>query len=79
MTPDNAAFTLTLSTHPPAQARLDQIELAMSNRLDALSGRPAITLAQRMDMLALADRPVPVATPAPAPSNTRAAPVKKKK
>ena len=79
VTPDNAAFTLTLSTHPPAQARLDQIELAMSNRLDALSGRPAITLAQRMDMLALADRPVPVATPAPAPSNTRAAPVKKKK
>jgi predicted Zn-dependent protease len=33
-TPDNPVFTLSLSTHPAPQARLDQIELAMGNRLD---------------------------------------------
>ncbi len=45
---DNAAFTLTLSTHPPAQARLDMLEAAMGKRLDALTGRPPVTLAQRL-------------------------------
>ncbi len=45
---DNSAFTLTVSTHPPAQLRLDQLEAAMGKRLDALSGKPSITLAQRM-------------------------------
>ncbi len=48
VTPDNAAFTLTMSTHPPAQARMDQIEAAMGNRLDAFSGKPAVSLAQRL-------------------------------
>ena len=47
-TPDNALFTLTLSTHPPAQQRLDQLEQSMGNRLDALSGKPSVSVAQRV-------------------------------
>jgi beta-barrel assembly-enhancing protease len=45
---DNGDFTLTLSTHPPAQLRLDQLEAAMGQRLDAFSGRRAVPLAQRL-------------------------------
>jgi predicted Zn-dependent protease len=45
---DNSAFLLTMSTHPPAQQRLDQLEAAMGKRLDTLSGRPSVTLAQRL-------------------------------
>lgn len=52
-TPDNPAFSLSLSTHPPAQLRLDQLALAMGERLDGLTGNPAITVAQRMEQLAL--------------------------
>lgn len=44
----DAAFTLTMSTHPPAQTRLDQLEAAMGNRLDAFSNRPTVALAQRI-------------------------------
>lgn len=51
-TPDNPVFSLSLSTHPPAQLRIDQIALAMGDRLDALSGKPAITVAQRLEQLA---------------------------
>jgi predicted Zn-dependent protease len=40
-TPDNPVFTLSLSTHPAPQARLDQIELAMGNRLDGWTGKAA--------------------------------------
>ncbi|MDF1483617.1 M48 family metallopeptidase [Ramlibacter sp. H39-3-26] len=47
-TPDNPMFTLTLSTHPPAQARLDQLEQAMGQRLDPYTGKPAVTVAQRL-------------------------------
>lgn len=68
-TPDNPVFSLSLSTHPPAQLRIDQMALAMGNRLDALSGRPAITLAQRMEILAGRQRDanaVPAATTSPA-------------
>ena len=46
--PDNPLFTLTLSTHPPAQQRLEQLEAAMGNRLDALSGKPSVPIAQRL-------------------------------
>jgi predicted Zn-dependent protease len=49
--PDNPVFSLSLSTHPPAQLRIDQMALAMGDRLDALSGQSAITLAQRMEQL----------------------------
>ncbi|MCJ0765230.1 M48 family metalloprotease [Variovorax terrae] len=72
-TPDNPLFALSLSTHPPTQLRLDQIELAMGHRLDALSGKPAVTVAQRMEVLAAASRP---AAPAAAPA--RSQPAKKK-
>lgn len=67
--PDNPVFSLSLSTHPPAQMRIDQMALAMGTQLDALSGRPAVTLAQRMEQLAArqGDRPAAVATPASTP------------
>ena len=45
---DDPLFTLTLSTHPPAQQRLEQLELAMGSRLDALSGKPSVPIAQRL-------------------------------
>lgn len=47
-TPDNPLFTLSLSTHPAAQVRLDQLEMAMGQRLDGLAGKPSVTIAQRM-------------------------------
>ena len=50
--PDDAFFALSLSTHPPAQLRLNQLELAMGNRLDAYSGKTTVTIAQRMQNMA---------------------------
>lgn len=74
-TPDNPMFALSLSTHPPAQQRLDLLEQAMGNRLDSLSGQPVITVAQRMERLAA----VPTASTAETPAATsgRRVPVKK--
>lgn len=46
--PDNPLFTLTLGTHPPAQQRLEQLELAMGSRLDAYSGKPPVAIARRL-------------------------------
>ena len=46
--PDNPMFTLEMSTHPAAQLRLDQLELAMGQRLDGFVGKPAVPLAQRL-------------------------------
>lgn len=46
--PENQLFTLTLSTHPPAQQRLDLLEQAMGNRLDAFSGKPSVPVASRL-------------------------------
>jgi predicted Zn-dependent protease len=46
--PDNPLFTLTLSTHPPAQQRLEQLEAAIGSRLDSLSGKPSVGIAQRL-------------------------------
>ena len=45
---DNPVFTLALSTHPATQLRIDQLELAMGDRLDAFSGKPSLTIAQRL-------------------------------
>jgi beta-barrel assembly-enhancing protease len=45
---DNPLFTLTLSTHPPAQQRLDRLEVAMASRFDALAPAPAVPIAQRL-------------------------------
>ena len=73
-TPDNPTFTLALSTHPATQSRLDQLEQAMGTRLDSYSGAPAVSVSQRMETLAAAARPQPVAAPAPV---TRAAPAPK--
>ncbi|MGH6636977.1 MAG: M48 family metalloprotease [Polaromonas sp.] len=63
--PDDALFALSLSTHPPAQLRLNQLEQAMGSRLDAYAGQPAITVAQRMDRLAVANRRPSAQAPAP--------------
>ena len=46
--PDNPLFTLTLSTHPPAQRRLEQLETAMGSRLDAYSGKPSVAISRRL-------------------------------
>jgi predicted Zn-dependent protease len=46
--PDNPMFTLQMSTHPAAQTRLDQLELAMGQRLDGFVGKPPVPLAQRL-------------------------------
>jgi beta-barrel assembly-enhancing protease len=46
--PDNPVFTLALSTHPATQLRIDQLELAMGDRLDGFSGKPSLTIAQRL-------------------------------
>lgn len=67
-TPDNPVFSLSLSTHPPAQLRIDQMELAMGNRLDALSGKPAISVPQRLGLLASAQTPSAPATATNAPA-----------
>ncbi len=80
--PADPLFALSLSTHPPSQVRLDQVELAMGNRLDAYTGKPSITIAQRMDrIMAAAQRtsapsPVTQAKPAAAPA-ARKPPAKK--
>ncbi|MFC6284645.1 MULTISPECIES: M48 family metalloprotease [Polaromonas] len=71
--PDDALFALSLSTHPPAQLRLNQLELAMGNRLDEYAGQPAITVAQRMSSLAAVNR----RSAAQAPTQ-KAPPAKKK-
>lgn len=74
-TPDNPLFALSLSTHPPAQQRLDLLEQAMGNRLDSFAGQPPVTIAQRMESLAARRSANAGAAPAgPAP---RRAPTKK--
>lgn len=47
-TPDDPLFALSLSTHPPAQQRLDRIEVAMGDRLDGFAGKPPVPLALRL-------------------------------
>ncbi len=46
--PDDPLFALSLSTHPPAQQRLDQLAQAMGERLAPLGGKPSVPLAQRL-------------------------------
>lgn len=76
-TPDNPLFALSLSTHPPAQQRLDLLEQAMGNRLDGFTGQPAITVAQRMERLAATPTASRTDTPAGAAPAGRRVPVKK--
>ncbi|RYX94630.1 MAG: peptidase M48 [Comamonadaceae bacterium] len=47
-TPDDAAFALSLSTHPPAQTRLALLEDSMGTRLDAFAGQAPVTVARRV-------------------------------
>lgn len=46
--PDDPLFALSLSTHPPAQQRLDALATAMGNRLDAFTAKPAVKIDQRV-------------------------------
>ena len=46
--PDNPLFSLSLSTHPPAQQRLELLEQSMGHRLDALAGKPSVRIEQRL-------------------------------
>jgi predicted Zn-dependent protease len=46
--PDNPLFALSLSTHPPAQQRLELLEQAMGHKLDALGGKPSVRIEQRL-------------------------------
>lgn len=50
-TPNDPIFALSLSTHPAPQVRLDQLELAMGQRLDPFAGKPPVGLAQRVVQL----------------------------
>lgn len=61
VTPDNPMFTLTMSTHPAAQARLDYLEQSMGRQFDGLGGSRAL-IAQRLG----GGSSAPAAAPAPA-------------
>jgi len=50
-TADNPLFTLQMSTHPAAQIRMDQLELAMGQRLDRFADTPAMPLTRRLAKL----------------------------
>lgn len=71
-TPDNPMFTLALATHPPAQARLEQLELAMGKNLDGFTGSTPVTVAQRMS-----PKTAPAAAATTAPSAPPEAPARK--
>ena len=46
---EDPMFALSLSTHPPVQVRLDQLEMAMGQRLDGfVSTKAPITVSQRL-------------------------------
>lgn len=64
VTPDNPMFTLTMSTHPAAQARLDYLEQSMGRQLDGLGGSRA-TIAQRLGGGSAPAAPAPANRPAP--------------
>ncbi|GAA4427783.1 hypothetical protein GCM10023090_25580 [Acidovorax lacteus] len=79
---DNPAFALALSTHPPAQARLDYLEAAMGRSFDTLAPVAPVTVAQRLSGKPAAEPALaaPQAAPAPAAAPARkAAPPPKKK
>lgn len=65
VTPDNPMFTLTMSTHPAAQARLDYLEQSMGRQLDGLGGSRA-TIAQRLGGGNAPTAPAPANRPTPA-------------
>lgn len=72
VTPDNPSFTLTMSTHPAAQARLDYLEQSMGRQWDGLGGSRA-SIAQR-----LGGGSAPAAAPgAPTPPPARTLPARK--
>jgi predicted Zn-dependent protease len=46
--PDNPFFALSVSTHPPAQVRLDYLEWSMSHGLNKLASKPPALIEQRL-------------------------------
>lgn len=77
VTPDNPMFTLTMSTHPAAQARLDYLEQSMGRQLDGLGGSRTL-IAQRLGSGTPAANPAPAATPGAAPAPSPRPALKKK-
>lgn len=71
---DNPAFALALSTHPPAQARLDYLEAAMGRKFDGLAPAVPVTVAQRLSGKPAAE---PEAAPAASPTTPGTAPARK--
>ena len=67
-TPDNPMFTLALATHPPAQARLEQLEQAMGKTLEGFPGAPTVTVSQRVQSRSAPEAAPPAAAPARAPT-----------
>ena len=65
VTPDNPLFTLQMSTHPAAQARMEYLEQSMGRQLDGMGGSRA-TLAERLAAPAPRPAAAPPARPAPA-------------
>lgn len=76
--PDNPLFALSLSTHPPAQTRLEQLELAMGKQLDVFAGAAPMTLAQRMAPPPVAPVAMPPSASPTKPAGGRKPPPKKK-
>ncbi len=77
---DNPLFTLALATHPPAQTRLDQLELAMGKNLDGFTGAAPVTLVQRLSTRAPAEAAAaPAAKPPAAPARKPPPPKKNEK
>jgi predicted Zn-dependent protease len=65
--PDSPQYLLALSTHPATGQRLEQMALAMGNRLDAFAGAPPITVAQRVNTATLGLVPAVKAPEKPLP------------
>jgi len=77
-TPDNPLFALALATHPPAQTRIEQLELAMGKNLDGFTGGAPVTLAQRLHTKGTpAASGPPAAAESPAPARKSTTPRKK--
>lgn len=77
-TPDNPMFALALATHPPAQTRIEQLELAMGKNLDGFTGAAPVTLAQRLQARSTPAASAVPTTNAPSGTTRKAAPAKKK-
>lgn len=63
---NDPGFSQWSKTHAPTHIRISQLEQAMGNHLDQLTGKPPATIADRLEMFSS-----PAAAPEPAPANKR--------